>query len=437
MSTQTQASYRALVGDALDLLFEVLRPYVEREMRTVYGDRWMREAREVLHNKPPDRWDTSDMLSLVYAKFFQVFSDLGHEGRSWVSLLKEIRKRWAHQGNLSLYETRHALETTVSLLHAIGAYKEVGRLEPYVTNLMRQELQERLGTATGDNNNLPLPHVDRPDQEDEADDAGPEAGLLGKGLRKVRHLLQQKAPDEPLELRRDLLDAVERAAEPHKKHFTFNRLVVHILAENDKARLLYESALEAPGEPFRESVLRRLADARIPIRGSLSVGWKIHRTLPRRLAGSFEGSPYYIELRKRKAYTSATLTVVQGRAKRDQYTIKSGTTVTLGRLAEVIDEKGRRIRRNTVAFQDYEDERLSEEQQQIHKTISRVHASIRYDDADAVFRLYDDQSTWGTSVVREDYQMPIPVKQHPVPLQDGDLIYVGKACLRFKMGRRR
>ena len=96
------------------------------------------------------------------------------------------------------------------------------------------------------------------------------------------------------------------------------------------------------------------------------------------------------------------------------------------------------MRRNTVAFQDYENKRLDEEQRHIHKTISRVHASIRYDDADAVFRLYDDQSTWGTSVMREDYEMPIQVKkQHPVPLQDGDLIYVGKACVRFTMGRRR
>lgn len=434
MTTQAQSTYRALVGDALDLLFEVLRPYVEREMRTVYGERWLREAREVLHNKPPDRWDTSDMLTLVYTKFFHVFSDLGHEGRSWVSLLKEVRKRWAHQGSLSLYETRRALETTISLLHAVGAYKEVKRLEPHVTDLMRQELQERLGPDA--QNHIAEQRIESNDLDGEAEDDEPGSSFLGKGLRKVRHLLQ-KAPAEPLELRRDLLDAVERSADPHRKHFKFNRLVVHIVAENDKVRLLYESALEAPGEPFREAVLRRLADARIAVHGSLSVSWKLHRAIPQRFADAFDGSPYYVELRRRKAYTSATLTVVQGRAKRDKYTIKSGTTITLGRLAEVIDEKGRRVRRNTVAFQDYEDERMSEELQAIHKTISRVHASIRYDDADAVFRLYDDQSTWGTSVVREDYQMPIPVKQHPVPLQDGDLIYVGKACLRFKMGRRR
>ncbi len=433
-----QTTNRALVGDALDMLFEVLMPYVEREMRAVYRDRWMREAQDILHDKPLSRWDTSDLLSLIYHKFFHVFNDLGHEGRSWVSLLKEVRKKWAHQGTLSLHDTRRALENASLLLRAVGAYDEAGKLEPRIKNLMRLELEQEIepeATApliNGTPEPLPEPAL----RGDGA--GGPErARLFGKGLRRVRSLLQ-KAPVEPLELRRDLLDAVERAAEPHKKHFTFNRLLIHILAENEQVRLLYESALDGPGEPFREAVLRRLADARIAVHGSLNVSWKFHRTLPQRLVDQFKGRAIYVELHRRKASTTATLTVMQGKAKRNQYTIKSGRTVTLGRLAEVIDNKGRLVRRNTIAFQDYEDERLSEAQEQIHRTISRAHASIRYDEADAVFRLYDDQSTWGTSVVREDYEMPIQVKkQHPVPLQDGDLIYVGKACVRFTMGRRR
>ena len=430
----TQATNRALVGDALDLLFGVLRPYVEREMRAVYRDRWLREARDTLHSKPPERWDTSDLLSLIYYKFFHVFNDLGHEGRSWVSLLKEVRKKWAHQGALSLDDTRRALETTILLLRAIGAYDEADQLEPQMMDLMQMELQHKLDAPAPGSNGGPTRAPKPPEHDEEAE---AEAGLFGKGLRRVRHLLQ-KAPVEPLELRRDLLDAVERAAEPHKKNFTFNRLVVHILAENDKTRLLYESALEAPGESFRDAVLRRLADARIHAQGSLNISWKIHRTLPQRFAKAFGGKAVYVELHRRQVYTTATLSVVHGKPPRTKYTIKSGTTATLGRGAEVIDEKGRLVRRNTVAFQDYESKRLDEEQRHIHKTISRVHASIRYDDADAVFRLYDDQSTWGTSVMREDFEMPIQVKkQHPVPLQDGDLIYVGKACVRFTMGRRR
>lgn len=426
------------MGDALDLLFVVLRPYVEREMRAVYRDRWLREARDVLHGKEPEVWDTSDMLTLIYNKFFHVFDDLGHEGRSWVSLLKEVRKKWAHQGTLSLYDTRRALETTILLLRTVGAHEEAARLEPRVTRLMRLELEERLDGPPPPAETVEVaaePVADEQPANASVASAG-EAGLLGKGLRKVRHLWQ-RAPAEPLELRRDILDAVERAAEPHKRHFAFNQLVVHVVAADDQTRRLYEAALEAPGEPLREAVMRRLADARIALRSGLNIAWKLHRTPPQRLADQFDGTDVYIELRRRKAYTSATLIVLRGKARRDRYKIKSGTTTTLGRLAEVIDEKGRLVRRNTVAFQDYEGERLSDELEQIHKTVSRVHASIRYDDADAVFRLYDDQSTWGTSVVREDYQMPIPVKQQPVPLQDGDLIYLGKACLRFSMGRRR
>ena len=434
MSTQT--SNRALVGDALDMLFRVLLPYVEREMRAVYRDRWMREAQDVLHNKTPDRWDTSDLLSLIYHKFFHVFSDLGHEGRSWVSLLKEVRKKWAHQGTLSLHDTRRALENTSLLLRAVGAYEEAQKLEARVKDLMRLELEQE-ADATAPFINGALETVTKPAPEENGVPDAEREKRWGKSLRRVRHLLK-KTSVEPLELRRDLLDAVERAAEPHKKHFTFNRLLIHILAETDQVRLLYESALEGPGEPLREAVLRRLADARIAVHGSLNVSWKFHRTMPQRLASSFKGKPIYVELHRRKPTTTATLTVMQGKARRNQYTIKSGQTVMLGRLEKVIDSKGRLVRRNTVAFQDYEGDRLSEAQQQIHRTISRAHASIRYDEADAVFRLYDDQSTWGTSVVREDYEMPIQVKkQHPVPLQDGDLVYLGKACVRFTMGRRR
>ena len=36
-------SNRALVGDALDLLFRVLMPYVEERMRAAYGDQWLAE----------------------------------------------------------------------------------------------------------------------------------------------------------------------------------------------------------------------------------------------------------------------------------------------------------------------------------------------------------------------------------------------------------
>lgn len=436
LSVNTQSTNRAHVGDALDLLYEVLRPYVEREMREVYKDRWLKEARTSLHNKPPDRWDTSDLLSLIYYKYFHVFTDLGHEGRSWVSILKEVRKRWAHQGVLSLNDTRRALETAILLLRAVGATREADYLEPRVIDLMKQELQEKQQgispPAHSNGSSKEVAAIPAEDKDEEVSEAS--NGLWEQGVRRVRDMLK-RTPVEPLELRRDILDEVERVSEPHKRHFKFNRLIVHLLAENDRSKVLFETALESEGESFSEAVLRRLSDARIPVSGSLHISTKFHRSVSDRTRSYFEKKPIFVELRRRRISTTATLSVIRGKTRRNQFTIKSTNTTNIGRLSDVVDDSGRLVRRNHVAFQDYENPKLSEEQRKIQETVSRVHARIAFDEAEAIFRLYDDQSTCGTSVVREGYLVPIQVRQQSVGLQDGDLIYLGKACLRFTLGR--
>ncbi len=421
----TSATCRARVGDALDLLHRALYPYIAREMRAVYGDRWEQEARSVLHDRPPDVWDTSDLLTLLYTQFHPVFRAIGHEGRSRVSLLREIRKKWAHQGVLSLDETRRTLETTILLLRAIGAEREAERLQPHVLDLMRTELADR---------GLPSPaDTPSPDDEPPGTPVPPVRTRWRAGLQRLQ-AWWQRPPSEPLEMRQALLDAIERAAEPYRLQFHFNRLIVHILTPDEARQRLYEAALEGQREPFASAVLRRLADARIPVSGALHVAWKFHRTPPRRLAAALERDGVHVVFDRRRVEGTATLSVVRGRTEREHYVIRAGTT-TLGRQAEVTDERGRIVWRNTIAFLDYEDERLREDEREIHATVSRVHARIEYDEDDGIFRLYDAQSTCGTSVVRDGFLMPFQVRQRPVPLQDGDLIYLGKACLRFHLGR--
>ncbi len=451
MSVNAELTYRARVGDALDLLHRVLYPYIEREMRLVYRERWEREARAVLHGKDIETWDTSDLLTLLYTKFHQVFREVGHEGRSWVSLLREIRKKWAHQGTLSLDETRRTLETAILLMRAIGAEAEARRLEPQVLALMQEELAMRQGPGVAADpdrvartraaiealkGEVAKGEVPKGEEMEAEAPSGLLAERVHAGLQKVRALFR-KPPSEPLELRRSLLDAIEHAAEPYRRDFVFNRLVVHVLVPDGRARRRYEAALEGQPEAFPQAVLRRLAEAGIPAPGTLNVGWKLHRTPPQRLQSRFAGQPFYVELLRRRLTGTATLKVVRGRATREAFVIRSGGPVTIGRQAEVTDERGRVVWRNAVAFLDYEDPRLDAEEQHIHATISRVHARIQYDEADALFRLYDEQSTCGTSVVREGFLVPFQVKQQPVALQHGDLIYFGKACVRFLVGRAR
>jgi len=426
-STDDPFTTRARVGDALDLLHRVLFPYIEREMRMVYGPKWVREARTVLHGKAPETWDTSDLLTLLYTRFHQVFRDIGHEGRSWVSLLREVRKRWAHQGALSLDETRRTLETAILLLQAVGAETEANSLEPHVLALMREEVQARVS---------PSPDAGATRPPAPAEKKVPEEGptVLNRGVKKMRALFTRPST-EPLEMRRNILDAVEHAAEPYRKAFSFNRLQVHVLAPDERTRLLYETALGGQSEPFERAVSRRLSDARIPVPGSLNVTWRLYRTPPQRLRDRFEEEAVYVELQKRRISATATLDVLKGKATRSRYVIRGQATI--GRRTEVTDDRGRIVWRNTVAFLDYDDEGLKEDEQEILATVSRVHARIVFDEAGAHFRIHDDQSTCGTSVVREGVLVPFQVNQQPVGLQDGDLIYFGKACVRFRIGRAR
>lgn len=376
-----QPSYRARIGDALDLLYDVLRPFVEREMREAYGPDWLTEARAVLHDKAPERWDTSDLLMLIYKRFFASFREIGHEGRSRASLLKEVRTRWAHQADLTATETRRALEDTIHLLRAVGADAEADRLEPQVRELMQAELM----------------------------------GAEPSGRPLVR---------EPLELRRDVLDAVEDALAPHRSNPALKAITIHLHAPDEDTKLLFESAIEGHDRPFGDAARRRLSNAGIRDADRLRIRTHFHEA-----AWPYGAAPYAVELHRRAEAATATLAVVHGKAEQEWYLLKSDGPMPIGRTGQVADRRGRVVRHNRVVFSHYEG--LPEDFQRINRTVSRAHATISFDEKTGEFVVRDDQSTAGTSVVRESFPVPIPVKRRGVSLESGDLIYLGNACLRF------
>ena len=120
------------------------------------------------------------------------------------------------------------------------------------------------------------------------------------------------------------------------------------------------------------------------------------------------------------------LTVITGSAEEQQLCLKK-KRIHLGRLAEVIDADGRLTRKNDVAFRD--------DGQAPNPSVSRAHAHIEFDPEKAVFRLFDDRSAHGTSIIRDGSVIPVP--QGPskgVALRHGDEIVLGQASLRFEEG---
>jgi hypothetical protein len=117
------------------------------------------------------------------------------------------------------------------------------------------------------------------------------------------------------------------------------------------------------------------------------------------------------------------LEVLTGAADSVLYALRQ-RRINMGRLSEVRSREQRVIRRNDVAFSDSKEPPTS--------TVSRAHAHIEYDAAASCFRLFDDGSRFGTTVVREGVVMRVPAGAgRGLKLVSGDEIHLGSARLVF------
>lgn len=140
------------VSEALDLLNEGLRPFVERELRTAHGDNWQDAVKTSIRKdrgavktvkKGEINWDTHNLLFVMWDQWNIVFRNtLGHAERSLVSELREIRNRWAHQTTFSSDDTYRALDSIGRLLTAVSAPQEK-ELENQKTELLRLRFDEQ------------------------------------------------------------------------------------------------------------------------------------------------------------------------------------------------------------------------------------------------------------------------------------------------------
>src|SRR3712207_3314636 len=96
-------SNHELVGRALGLLHQGLYPFVEREMRSVYGQRWIVEATPYVPKDPKLKRtvakilqeDVSALLKVMIGRWAVVFKKtLGQAERALVSELLDIRNKW-------------------------------------------------------------------------------------------------------------------------------------------------------------------------------------------------------------------------------------------------------------------------------------------------------------------------------------------------------
>src|SRR5204863_4677483 len=110
------------------------------------------------------------------------------------------------------------------------------------------------------------------------------------------------------------------------------------------------------------------------------------------------------------------LTVLKGIAEQRSYAFTTGR-VDIGRRSDVVDQRQRLIRTNHIAFtEDGADE---------NRTVSRRHAHIEFNDEDRCYRLWDDRSAHGTTIIRDGRAISVPAGARGTKVETDDEIGLG------------
>jgi hypothetical protein len=264
--------------------------------------------------------------------------------------------------------------------------------------------------------------------------------LLGKARRlesTIARRLDRAARDavgavarEPLEIVHLVVEAVEHEIQPGgrgKRVFPFNSITLSVPASTAEGRARFEAVID--GAPsLRDRILERLRSMSCPVDDlTLDVAYVDRESenwqLPEfNLAFARVARAPSNDARRDPAFARIDLTVVRGTAERSTYSF-AAKRIDLGRCREVRDARNRLIRTNLVAFVEGSGE--------VNQSVSRRHAHIAYEATSGGYRLCDDGSVHGTSVVRNGATVAVPPGALGVRLRTGDELILGEARMRI------
>jgi hypothetical protein len=236
---------------------------------------------------------------------------------------------------------------------------------------------------------------------------------------------------EPLEIVHLVVQAVEHEIQPGgrgRRVFPFNSITLSVLASSREGRARFEAVL-AGEPPLRDRIVEHLRSKSCAI-DDLTLDVAYVAKAPKdwqhpqfSLAFARVARAPVIDARRDPAFTRIDLTVVRGTAERKNYSFAT-KRIDLGRCTEVRDTRNRLIRTNQVAFVEGSGE--------VNQSVSRRHAHIVYEPASGGYRLCDDGSVHGTSVVRNGSTVAVSPGSLGVRLRTGDELVLGEARLRIR-----
>jgi len=243
----------------------------------------------------------------------------------------------------------------------------------------------------------------------------------------------------PIEIVHAVLDRAEQQIQEigrGRRVFPFDLIRVHVVAgpKAKEARARLAAVIDGP-----PTLAQRVAE-RLQLAGCAAKDIAIEVTFARARGAGWGASDFHVEFdravvlpaapagpRSSAGAESIRLTVVAGKTHQRVYFFKAGR-IDIGRRAEVVDQRQRLIRTNQVAF--------LEEGADQNATVSRRHAHIEFTNAQGGYRLWDDRSAHGTSIIRNGRTIRVPAGARGIRLEAGDEIVLGAARLKVAFGER-
>jgi hypothetical protein len=247
-----------------------------------------------------------------------------------------------------------------------------------------------------------------------------------------------RSTTSPIEIVHDVLDRAETEIQDlgrGRRVFPFNRVRVQVISGNKESRARVAAVMDGPPS-LCDRLIERLKSSGCAIARLDAVVAYVRRPGPDWTDADFHvdfertelpGQPHAVVEHVRNAIARLKLTVLKGAAEQRSYAFTSGR-VDIGRRSDVVDQRQRVIRTNHVAFtEDGADE---------NRTVSRRHAHIEFSGADRCYRLWDDRSAHGTTIIRHGRAIRVPAGARGAKLETDDEIVLGLARLRVMIEKR-
>jgi hypothetical protein len=250
---------------------------------------------------------------------------------------------------------------------------------------------------------------------------------IGKDLQsRLRRMFDSplEADATPLEICQAALDEIEGKVQPvgrGQRILPYARIVVRVRQLNGE-----RAALGAAFANFDARLRERLAELRCQPPAALEAKVILLKKAPsdwppsRLFLIDYQTHPETTAPgQNAPAALPVHITVMKGAASRKAYRF-TDSVISIGRTTDPTDETGR-VRRNRVAFLDTADG--------VTETVGRAHAHIRFDPRLREYRLFDDGSSNGTSIVRNGSTIPVMPRVY-----SGDEVQIGRAVIRIAIG---